>query len=103
MGQTHQQQNEQPKSVTFDDKLVQQIEQCHNLMAIADSKNNTTEYNTNLAQIIGQVMVDINGAITRRGLEVVESFAQQYILEKGLKKVGGKGEHAIYKEAEQLH
>ena len=48
-------------------------------------------------------MVDINGSVTRRGLAIVESFAQQYILEKGLKKFGNKGEQAAYKEMEQLH
>ena len=61
------------------------------------------ENNLNLAQVIGQIMVEINGSITRRGLAIVESFAQQYILEKGLKKFGNKGEQAAYKEMEQLH
>ena len=48
-------------------------------------------------------MVDINSAITTRGLDIVESFAQQYMLDAGLKKFGNKGEQATYKEIEQLH
>ena len=72
-------------------------------MALGNMENEELEYNVNLAQIIGQIMVDINGSVTRRGLDVLESFAQQYMLEKGLKKFGDKGEQATYKEVEQLH
>ena len=63
----------------------------------------TVEYNPNLAQIIGHLIADINGSVTRRGLDILESFAQQYMLEKGLKKFGDKGEQATYKEMEQMH
>ena len=79
------------------------IEQCHNLMALASTANETVKYNVNLAQIIGQLMVDINGAIMTRRLNKVKFYAQQYMLDTGLKKFGNKGEEAAYKEAEQLH
>ena len=72
-------------------------------MALGSIANEEIEYNVNLAQIIGQIMVDINSAITTRGLDIVESFAQQYMLDAGLKKFGNKGEQATYKEIEQLH
>ena len=72
-------------------------------MSFAEDHDRNVEYTPNLAQVIRQMMVDINGSITRRGLDIVESFAQQYILEKGLKKFGTKGEQAAYKEMEQLH
>ena len=72
-------------------------------MSLAQGNVENVAYDPNLAQIIGQIMVDINGSITRRGLDIVESFAQQYIIEKGLKKFGNKGEQAAYKEMEQLH
>ena len=67
----------------FDDKLIEQIEQYYNLMAVAGM--DTVEYNPNLAQMIGQLIADTNGAVTRHGLDIVESFAQHYMLEKGLK------------------
>ena len=41
--------------------------------------------------------------MTRRGLDILESFVQQYMLKKGLKKFGGEGEKATYKEMEQMH
>ena len=41
-------------------------------------------------------MVDINVAITTLGLDIVKSFAQQYMLDAGLKKFGNKGEQATY-------
>ena len=63
----------------------------------------TVEYNPNLAQMIGQLIADINGSMTRRGLDILETFAQQYMLEKGLKKFGDEGEQATYKEMEQMH
>ena len=65
--------------------------------------SDTVEYNPDLAQMIGQIMVDINSSVTRRGLDIVETFAQQYMLERGLKKFGNEGEKATYKEMEQLH
>ena len=57
-------------------------------MALGSIANEEIKYNVNLAQIIGQIMVDINGAITTRGLDILESFAQQYMLDAGLKKFG---------------
>ena len=56
-----------------------------------------------LAVVIAQIITDINSGVTRHGLELVEGFAQQYLLDKGLKLFGKKGEDATYKEMEQLH
>ena len=69
MGQTHQQNTTKKKGVTFDDNWISQIEQCHNLMTMAGS--DTVEYNPNLAQMIGQLIADINGSVTRHGLDTV--------------------------------
>ena len=72
MGQTHQQNTTKKKGVMFDDKMIEQIEQCHNLMAVTGM--NTVEYNPNLVQMIGQLIAGINGAVTRRGLDIIKFF-----------------------------
>ena len=68
-----------------------------------DDMPETIEYNPDLSQVMAQLMVDINTGVTTRGLDFVQVFAQQYILGKGLKKFGQRGEDATIKELEQLH
>ena len=58
-----------------------------------------TEYNPQLAMVIARCMADINGKVTAHGA----SYAQQYILQKGLKKFKERGSDAAIKELDQLH
>ena len=58
-----------------------------------------TEYNPQLAMVIARCMADINGKVTVHGA----SYAQQYILQKGLKKFKKRGSDAAIKELDQLH
>ena len=53
--------------------------------------------------MIARVITDINGNVQRKRLEFVETFSQQYILQKGLKVFGKRGEKGAHKELEQLH
>ena len=49
MRQTHQQTGNNNKETTLSDKIMEQIEQCHNLMTSTDL--DTVEYNPNLAPV----------------------------------------------------
>ena len=86
----------------FDDKLTR-LEMSHNIIINDASKHEEVEYNPNLAMMIGRVICDINANVQCRGMDFVQSFAQQYILPKGLKKLREKGEAGVWKELEQLH
>ena len=57
------------------------------------------EYYTSLANVIARTMVYINHMVREKGA----SFAQQYILQKGLKIFGKRGQDAAIKEIDQLH
>ena len=57
------------------------------------------EYEPDMAQVIAQLMTEINMRASAEGA----SFAQQYLLQKGLKKFGEKGMAASRKELDQLH
>ena len=89
--------------MSFDDEGLNELEICHNITSVDDTVENHLEYNPNLAAIMGHMIAEINGNVTRRGLEFVQVFAQQYMLGKGLKKFGERGENATYAELEQLH
>ena len=93
----------QQKKVSFDDEKYRELEQCHNIMADDGIETETVEYNPDLAQVMAQIIVDINTGVTTRGLDFVKVFAQQYMLGKGLKKFGERGENATIQELEQLH
>ncbi|MGC8561563.1 MAG: hypothetical protein ACP5O1_12985, partial [Phycisphaerae bacterium] len=60
---------------------------------------NVEEYNPQLAMVIARCMTEINSKATTLGA----SFAQQYILQKGLLKFKNSGKQAASKELEQLH
>ena len=79
------------------------LEACHNLFVEDMSKHDHVEYKTDLSMMIARVITDIHASVQRKGLEFVEVFAQQYILQKGLKVFGNRGEDGAYKELEQLH
>ncbi len=91
------------KTVTFKDeqeKTMSQLEYCHNLITqVHPNPHKDVEYATDHAMLIARVIDDLNTKVTIQGA----SYAQQYILQKGLKKFGEHGEHATSKELDQLH
>jgi hypothetical protein len=88
------------KHVTFEDDEWQRLEQCHNI--VKEEHPNTQHdrvYTPQKAMVIARVMSDINSQTTIQGA----SFAQQYIVQRGLKKFGQRGADAATKEMDQLH
>ena len=69
--------------VTFEDNRVTgNLEYCHNLiMQVHPNPQEDVKYGTMHAMLIARVMDDINSKVSVQGT----SFAQQYILQKGLK------------------
>ena len=88
------------KKVKFE---LEKLEMCHNIIVDDPRLHETVEYNPNLEQVIANVMADINGNVTRRGMEFVDTFTQQYIFQKGIKKFKERGKDATTTELEQLH
>ena len=86
---------------TFEDKEVTStLEYCHNLITqVHPNPQEDVEYNAMHAMLIARVMEDINSKVLIQGA----SFAQQYILKKGLKVFGDQGQQASTKEMDQLH
>jgi hypothetical protein len=88
------------KHVTFDDDEWYKLEQCHNLVAqVPPNPRKDRSYTPQKAMVIARVMSDINSKATIHGA----SFAQQYIVQRGLKKFGQRGADAATKEMDQLH
>ena len=86
--------------VTFKDKEWQRLEQCHNLIAgVHPNPDEDRWYTPQMAMVIARIMTDMNSKATIQGA----SFAQQYIVQRGLKKFGERGEAAATKEMDQLH
>ena len=76
------------------------MEISHNLMeGYKTAKEEIEEYNPQLAMVIAQIMTDINSKTSSQGA----SFAQQHILQKGLRLFGQHGRDATMKELDQLH
>ena len=74
----------------------------HHLYEQGVSEHQKEEYDSRLAGIVAFIMHSLKekiGSDTDRG----NSFAQQYILQKGLKIFGARGDAAAKKEAKQLH
>ena len=79
---------------------IREIEYCHNLIAqVHPNPNEDVEYKNTHAMLIARCMDDINNRVTTRGA----SFAQQFLLHKGLKVFGEHGHEAATKEMDQLH
>ena len=89
------------RTVKFEDEEWFQKELNHNLFTqhINSDPDKHIEYDPSVAMVIARVMSEINGKATAQGV----SFAQQYILQKGLKKFGNRGKAAAAKELDQLH
>jgi hypothetical protein len=56
-------------------------------------------YSIQCARVMARYMIEINEGATNHGA----SFAQNYILQKGLKKFGDEGATAACRELDQLH
>ena len=88
------------KRVLFEEDVMGRLEECHNLIAqVHPNPDEDTEYATSKAMLIARTMSDLNTKVTIKGA----SFAQQYILQKGLKAFGEGGHVAASSELNQLH
>jgi hypothetical protein len=88
------------KKVMFAEDQLQQLEYCHNLVSqVKPEKEQIIEYGLSQAMLIARFIQDITMNVQQHGA----SFAQQYILQKGLKVFGKQGHEALKKAIDQLH
>jgi hypothetical protein len=79
---------------------LRQLEYCHNLVAqVKPDEEMNIEYGSNKAMLIARFIQEITMNVNKHGA----SFAQQYMLQKGLKVFRNKGHEASMKEIDQLH
>ena len=91
---------QQEHRVSWKDLEERKLEYCHNLVdEVHPNPNDDAEYATCNAMLIARIMDDISNKVTMHGA----SFAQQYILQKGLKIFKEEGKAAALKEMDQLH
>jgi hypothetical protein len=99
-GKLYIQNDKKKRRVSFAEDELRQLEYCHNLAAqVKPDEEMTIEYGTNEAMLIARFIQDITMNVN----EHRASFAQQYMLQKGLKVFGNKGHEALMKEIDQLH
>jgi hypothetical protein len=85
---------------SFAEDELKQLEYCHNLVAqVKPDEEMKIEYGSNKAMLIAIFIQDITMNVNKHRA----SFAQQYMLQKGLKVFGNKGHEASMKEIDQLH
>ena len=88
------------KTVKFADTELEQLENRHNLFSqTIMSPKEEQFYDEATAAVACEIMCDIHYRSSADGV----SFAQQYLLKKGLQKFGDGGYHAATKELDQLH
>jgi hypothetical protein len=88
------------RRVSFTEEELRQLEYCHNLVAqVKPDEEMIIEYGSNKAMLIARFIQDIMMNVN----EHRASFAQQYMLQKGLHVFGNKGHEASMKEIYQLH
>jgi hypothetical protein len=79
---------------------LKQLEYCHNLVwQVKPDKEQIIEYGSSQAMLIARLIQDITMNVNQYGT----SFAQQYILQKGLKVFGKQGHEASKRDIDQLH
>jgi hypothetical protein len=79
---------------------MRKLEQCHNITVKEHSNpNDDCEYNEKLVPVMAACMIQINSKVQIEGA----SYAQQYVLQKGLKAFGARGMEGSNKELDQLH
>jgi hypothetical protein len=75
------------KKVAFAEDELKQLEYCHNLVCqVKPEKDKTIEYGSCQAMLIARFIQDITMNVNQHGA----SFAQQYMLQIGLKVFGKK-------------
>jgi hypothetical protein len=99
-GKLYIQNNKRKKRVSFAKDELRQLEYCHNLVAqVKPDEEMKIEYGSDEAMLIARFIQDITINVNEHGA----SFAQQYMLQKGLKVFGNKGYEASMKEINRLH
>lgn len=83
----------------FEDDGIWKKEMKYNLQQTTINSSNQENYDQKTAKVYARVITDINNITTTKG----SSFAQQYILQKGLAEYGEEGKKATTKELDQLH
>jgi hypothetical protein len=92
------QNNKKTRRVSFAEDELRQLEYCHKLVAQdKPDKEMTIEYGSNKAMLIARSIQDITMNVNKHRA----SFAQQHMLQKGLKVFGNKGHEALMKEIDQ--
>jgi hypothetical protein len=87
--------NDKPKNDTYE-----RLEYCHNLIVQTQpDESRLREYERDDAMLMTRLIEDLNSKITIQGA----SFAQLYLIQKGLKMFGEEGRKASAKEIDQLH
>jgi hypothetical protein len=91
---------QEQKKVNFECDAEQELEHHHNLITENEpDEGQSKEYSPSDAMLMARLIYNLNTRVVREGA----SFAQQYLLNKGLKIFGQKGRDASKKEMEQLH
>jgi hypothetical protein len=99
-GKLYIQNDKRKKRVSFAKDEMRQLEYCHNLVAqVKPDEEMNIEYGSDEVMLIARFIQDITMNVNKHGA----SFAQQYMLQKGLKVFGNKGHEASMKEIDQLH
>jgi hypothetical protein len=99
-GKLYMQNNKKKRKASFAEDKLRQLEYCHNLVAqVKPDEEKIIEYGSNEPMLVARFIQDIMMNVNKHRA----SFAQQYMLQKGLK-VFGKNEHeAPMKEIDPLH
>jgi hypothetical protein len=91
---------QEQKKVNFECDAEQELEYHHNLITQnKPDKGQSKEYSPSDAMLMVRLIYNLNTRVVREGA----SFAQQYLLNKGLKIFGQKGRDASKEEMDQLH
>jgi hypothetical protein len=99
-GKSYIQNNKRKKRVSFAEDELRQLVYCHNLVAqVKPDEEMNIEYGSDEAMLIARFIHDITINVNKHGA----SFAQQYMLQKGLKVFGNKGHEASMTEIDQLY
>jgi hypothetical protein len=94
-GKLYIQNDKRKKRVSFAEDELRQLEYCHNLVAqVKPDEEMNIEYESDEAMLIARFIQDITINVNEHGA----SFAQQYMLQKGLKVFGNKGHKASMRE-----
>jgi hypothetical protein len=91
---------QEQKKVNFECDAELELEYHHNLITQNEpDEGQSKEYSPSDAMLMARLIYDLNTRVIREGA----SFAQQYLLNKGLKIFREKGRDASKKEMDQLH